>query len=141
MNGLNRHSASALQTECNGSRTSFPPGVATTGVPPNVIELHPVSTFTSHLPASPGRLSQIQVGYSIRNAGNVRCQIVRLTSRVGRVWLSRTDTVLEFSLDLKDSLAKMGMPDAFGPKSDFCGMDGTQFLYVSGVFHKTWGEV
>ena len=55
--------------------------------------------------------------------------------------MSRTDTVLEFSLDLKDSLAKMGMPDAFGPKSDFCGMDGTQFLYVSGVFHKTWGEV
>ncbi len=33
------------------------------------------------------------------------------------------------------------MPDAFGPKSDFSGMDGTKLLYISGVFHKAWGEV
>ena len=35
----------------------------------------------------------------------------------------------------------MGMPDAFGPKANFSGMDGTQNLFISGVFHKAWVEV
>jgi serpin B len=48
---------------------------------------------------------------------------------------------LESSFDLNDTLARMGMPDAFGPESDFSGMDGTRQLYLSGVFHKAWGEV
>jgi serpin B len=48
---------------------------------------------------------------------------------------------LESELSLNDALAKMGMPDAFGSKADFSGMDGTRFLYISGVFHKAWGEV
>ncbi|MCL5095970.1 MAG: serpin family protein [Candidatus Omnitrophica bacterium] len=48
---------------------------------------------------------------------------------------------LESSFNLSDALAKMGMPDAFGPKADFSGMDGTRQLYISGVFHKAWGEV
>jgi len=48
---------------------------------------------------------------------------------------------VESGFDLNDSLARMGMPHAFGPKSDFSGMDGTKFLYISGVFHKAWGEV
>jgi len=48
---------------------------------------------------------------------------------------------LESSFELNDTLAKMGMRDAFGPKADFSGMDGTESLYISGVFHKAWGEV
>ncbi|HKS35838.1 MAG TPA: serpin family protein, partial [Verrucomicrobiae bacterium] len=48
---------------------------------------------------------------------------------------------LESSFILNDSLARMGMPDAFGRKSDFSGMDGTRVLYISSVFHKAWGEV
>ena len=48
---------------------------------------------------------------------------------------------LESSFDLNDTLVRMGMPEAFGLKSDFSGMDGTRLLYISGVFHKAWGEV
>jgi len=48
---------------------------------------------------------------------------------------------LESGFDLVDTLAKMGMPDAFGPKADFSGMDGTRLLLISGVFHKAWAEV
>jgi serpin B len=33
------------------------------------------------------------------------------------------------------------MPDAFGPKANFSGMDGTQNLFISDVFHKAWVEV
>jgi len=48
---------------------------------------------------------------------------------------------LESSFELNDTLSQMGMPDAFGEKADFSGMDGTRLLYLSGVFHKAWGEV
>lgn len=48
---------------------------------------------------------------------------------------------LESSFDLGGTLAGMGMPDAFGPKADFSGIDGTRQLLISGVFHKAWGEV
>src|SRR6266568_630664 len=48
---------------------------------------------------------------------------------------------LESGFDLNASLAELGMPDAFSTKSDFSGMDGTKLLYISGVFHKAWGEV
>ena len=47
---------------------------------------------------------------------------------------------LESSFKLKDTLVKMGMPDAFS-KADFSGMDGTRRLFISQVFHKAWGEV
>jgi serpin B len=45
------------------------------------------------------------------------------------------------AFELNGSLAKMGMPDAFGPDADFSGMDGTRQLFISGVFHKAWVEV
>ena len=48
---------------------------------------------------------------------------------------------LESSFKLNDTLARMGMADAFEPKADFSGMDGTKDLFISGVFHKAWGEV
>jgi serpin B len=48
---------------------------------------------------------------------------------------------MESDFELRDTLGRMGMPDAFGPKADFSGMDGTQNLYISKVFHKAWVEV
>jgi serpin B len=48
---------------------------------------------------------------------------------------------MESDFKLGDTLGKMGMPDAFGPKANFSGMDGTQDLFISGVFHKAWVEV
>jgi serpin B len=50
---------------------------------------------------------------------------------------------LESGFNLNDTLAKMGMPDAFiRPKADFSGLNGTKGdLCISGVFHKAWAEV
>ena len=48
---------------------------------------------------------------------------------------------MESGFKLKDTLAKMGMSDAFGPQADFSGMDGTRNLYISAVFHKAWVDV
>jgi serpin B len=49
---------------------------------------------------------------------------------------------LESELGLNNTLSAMGMKDAFSfNKADFSGMDGTRLLYITGVFHKAWGEV
>ena len=48
---------------------------------------------------------------------------------------------LESQFKLNDTLAQMGMTEAFSRHADFSGMDGTKNLYISGVFHEAWGEV
>ncbi len=69
-----------------------------------------------------------------------------LSRSLGRMKMQKVEIFLprfklESSFELSDTLAKMGMRDAFGPKADFSGMDGTKSLYISAVFHKAWGEV
>jgi serine protease inhibitor len=49
---------------------------------------------------------------------------------------------LESSFKLNETLARMGMPDAFvWQQADFSGLDGTKSLFISAVFHKAWCEV
>jgi serpin B len=48
---------------------------------------------------------------------------------------------LESTFSLNNDLARMGMPDAFDDRADFSGMDGSNNLYISGVFHRSWCEV
>ncbi len=49
---------------------------------------------------------------------------------------------LESSFDLTDTLAALGMPDAFTPGvADFSGIDGNTDLFVGFVLHKAWGQV
>jgi serpin B len=45
------------------------------------------------------------------------------------------------SVSLKDMLAKMGMPDAFGADADFSGIDGNKNLFISDVIHKAFVSV
>ena len=45
----------------------------------------------------------------------------------------------EAELDLKDTLAAMGMVDAFDPgTADYSGIDGTRQLFITDVFHKAF---
>lgn len=47
----------------------------------------------------------------------------------------------ESALSLADTLAGLGMPDAFSANADFSGMDGTRNLAVTDVFHKAFVAV
>ncbi|MGE5124317.1 MAG: serpin family protein [Acidobacteriaceae bacterium] len=49
---------------------------------------------------------------------------------------------VESSFSLGDTLANMGMPDAFtASQADFSGMDGLRDLYISSVIHKAYASV
>jgi serine protease inhibitor len=56
-----------------------------------------------------------------------------------RAWLPQFKTTGEFSL--KQTLAALGMSDAFVDKSDFSGMNGLKDLFISDVVHKAFVEV
>ena len=63
--------------------------------------------------------------------------------------LQGTDVILkmprfsvESSFSLVDTLAQMGMPDAFtAGQADFSGMDGQPDLYIGSVIHKAYASV
>ncbi|MFA6361933.1 serpin family protein [Methanoregula sp.] len=48
---------------------------------------------------------------------------------------------IETTAHLPSTLAAMGMPTAFSGSADFSGMDGTQFLYIEDIIHKTYIDV
>jgi serine protease inhibitor len=55
------------------------------------------------------------------------------------VFLPKFKLTQQFAL--ADTLASMGMTDAFSPRADFSGMDGARDLFISAVIHKAFVEV
>jgi len=55
------------------------------------------------------------------------------------VFLPKFKLTQQFSL--ANTLAAMGMTDAFSPRADFSGMDGAKDLYISAVVHKAFVDV
>ena len=47
----------------------------------------------------------------------------------------------ESEFELPETLAGMGMPDAFGPRADFSGMTGSRELRISAIVHKAFVSV
>ncbi len=55
------------------------------------------------------------------------------------VWLPKFKVTLEF--ELNNILSMMGMPSAFGERSDFSGINGREDLFLTNVIHKAFVEV
>ena len=60
---------------------------------------------------------------------------------IGHISLTMPLFVLESEFSLDQTLAEMGMPDAFGAGADFSGMAGTRGLWISEVVHKAFVSV
>ncbi|MCE2502175.1 MAG: serpin family protein [Dehalococcoidia bacterium] len=58
-------------------------------------------------------------------------------------YITLTMPLFEFEseFDLGDTLAAMGMPDAFGARADFSGMTGSRDLWIRAVVHKAFVSV
>jgi len=70
---------------------------------------------------------------------NLNTWMRRLVKREVQVFLPKFEMTSQFSLG--ETLASMGMPDAFSMSADFSGMDGTTKLYISAVVHKAFVAV
>ncbi len=60
---------------------------------------------------------------------------------IGNITLTMPLFELESEFSLDQTLADMGMPDAFGAGADFSGMTGTRELWISEVVHKAFVSV
>ena len=73
-------------------------------------------------------------------AETLEARLKKLARREVEVYLPRFKVTSQFSL--ADTLAAMGMTDAFKPGgADFSGMNGRKDLFISAVVHKAFVEV
>ena len=88
------------------------------------------------LPRKVDSLDQLEVDLSVEN---LNTWIGRLRKREISVFLPKFKITSQFRLG--ETLASMGMPDAFGGNADFSGIDGTKNLFISAVIHKAFVDV
>jgi serpin B len=103
------------------------------------------------LPYARGELSMVVLlPRQIEGCGKLegRLRPALLASALGQMKKQRVEIFLprfklESSFKLNDTLARMGMRDAFYVgRADFSGLGGSRGdLWISGIFHKAWGEV
>ena len=67
----------------------------------------------------------------------------RIIDEIEIDYITLTMPLFEFEseFDLGDTLAGMGMPDAFGARADFSGMTGSRDLWIRAVVHKAFVSV
>lgn len=88
------------------------------------------------LPRKVDGLAQLEADLSVEN---LNMWIGHLRKREVSVFLPKFKMTSEFRLS--ETLASMGMPDAFGGNADFSGIDGTKDLFISAVIHKAFVDV
>jgi len=88
------------------------------------------------LPRKIDGLAQLEADLSMEN---LNMWIDHLRKRKISVFLPKFKMISQFRLS--ETLASMGMPDAFGGNADFSGIDGTKDLFISAVIHKAFVDV
>lgn len=88
------------------------------------------------LPRESNGLARLEKDLTFENLGQWESRL-RQTEVV--VFLPKFKLTSHFWLNA--ALASMGMADAFSPKADFSGMDGSNWLYISAAIHKAYVDV
>jgi serpin B len=88
------------------------------------------------LPRKVDGLTQLEANLSVEN---LRMWIGHLRKREISVFFPKFKMTSQFRLS--ETLASMGMPDAFGRDADFSGINGTKDLFISAVIHKAFVDV
>lgn len=89
------------------------------------------------LPNPNHSLSEVEAGLSSAAVSDIRAQLVHQSVQV---WLPRFS--MTKSKEMSDLLKELGMKSAFDPNAaDFSGINSTEGLYISDVFHKAFINV
>ncbi len=88
------------------------------------------------LPRKVDGIAQLEADLSVEN---LNMWIGHLRKGEVSVFLPKFKMTSQFRLS--ETLASMGMPDAFGGNADFSGIDGTKDLFFSAVIHKAFVDV
>jgi serpin B len=83
-----------------------------------------------------GMFEDFEAGLSVERLDAI---MARLCSEKVQLAMPKFELTSEFSL--ADTLAELGMPDAFTGVADFSGMDGTRDLFIGHVAHKAYVSV
>ncbi|MBW2645389.1 MAG: serpin family protein [Deltaproteobacteria bacterium] len=104
-----------------------------------ILELPYVGDDLSMIVLLPGKIDGLAQLEADLNPENLNAWMGLLRKREVVVFLPKFKMTSQLSL--AETLASMGMPDAFRPNADFSGMDGTKTLYISAVVHKAFVDV
>ncbi len=104
-----------------------------------ILELPYVGDDLSMIVLLPGKIDGLAQLEADLNPENLNAWMGLLRKREVVVFLPKFKMTSQLSL--AETLASMGMPDAFGANADFSGMDGTKTLYISDVIHKAFVDV
>jgi serpin B len=88
------------------------------------------------LPRKVDGLTQLEADLNIEN---LHMWIGHLRKQEVSIFLPKFKMTSQFRLS--ETLASMGMPDAFGGNADFSGMNGKKDLFISAVIHKAFVDV
>jgi len=103
------------------------------------VELPYLGNETSMVILLPQQVNSLGLLEQVLSMQLLTTVFARLNQQRTELFLPRF--TLDSQVDLKRVLGGLGMPDAFGAKADFSGIEGGQPLWISGVFHHAWVEV
>ena len=83
-----------------------------------------------------GAFKKFEAGLDTERLDSILAQL-----RLKKVVLSMPKFELTSEFSLADTLAQLGMPDAFTGAADFSGMDDTRDLFIDHVVHKAYVSV
>lgn len=104
-----------------------------------VLEMPYAGNELSMVVLLPGKVDGLGELETNLTAGNLSTWTTRFESGKVQVFFPKFTVTSEFPL--ADTLAEMGMTDAFNTNADFSGMDGRKDLYVDNVIHKAYVKV
>ena len=104
-----------------------------------ILEMPYVGSYLAMVVLLPRKVDGLTQLEADLNVENLHMWLSHFRKREVSVFLPKFKMTSQFRLS--ETLASMGMPDAFGGNADFSGINGKRDLFISAVIHKAFVDV
>jgi serpin B len=104
-----------------------------------ILEMPYVGSYLAMVVLLPRKVDGLAQLEADLNVENLHMWLSHFRKREVSVFLPKFKMTSQFRLS--ETLASMGMPDAFGGNADFSGINGKRDLFISAVIHKAFVDV